>query len=594
MSKNHLRSALASALAALLAGCGGSDAPPPADPLARYQNQTVEWNDCSAYLEKDPEGYAQKLGPRLQCAQVQVPQDYQDPDAAAVTISVMRVRAAHTPQKKPHLFFNPGGPGGDGQFMALYFSRMFSLGSEQTAVGKKYLEMDASYNFVGFSPRGVGDSTNLLCIGNQLVYPTLNSQWGAEPDNVRKLTDHAQFTAQNCQKNPVAAHIHTDATARDMDLMRHLLGDEKLHYYGISYGTWLGFWYAGLFPERAGPMVLDSNMNFSRSIHEASIASKQGQALTFNEFIAPYAARHDDLLGLGANATLVKANLQSVGRQVTEALIPLNATERAESYLLTSYLATLKAAMETQRLLDQNKTLADIADILQSEIHIPNEPLDAAFKLAAQRMVSNLQAQATPGYYEAPQLFYLSSMDSVFDTVVCNDEPLLNKDQDHWVKTGFALAQALPIVANAVARQPCIHWKDRKAYTKPTMEALQSASVLMLQSQYDVPTPSSGALETFAQLPAARMVYVENEGGHGLLFYGTECVDLAVYDHLLGKPPAPRQTTCQGKPLALDEKPAKALGPAQAANFSDPEQAQRLYQRLRQGLDATTRHGRAF
>ena len=96
------------------------------------------------------------------------------------------------------------------------------------------------------------------------------------------------------------------------------LGDEKLHYYGISYGTWLGFWYAGLFPERAGPMVLDSNMNFSRSIHEASIASKQGQALTFNEFIAPYAARHDDLLGLGANATLVKANLQSVGPPASE------------------------------------------------------------------------------------------------------------------------------------------------------------------------------------------------------------------------------------------------------------------------------------
>lgn len=65
------------------------------------------------------------------------------------------------------------------------------------------------------------------------------------------------------------------------------LGDEKLHYYGISYGTWLGFWYAGLFPERAGPMVLDSNMNFSRSIHEASIASKQGQALTFKNSSPP-------------------------------------------------------------------------------------------------------------------------------------------------------------------------------------------------------------------------------------------------------------------------------------------------------------------
>lgn len=594
MSKNPLRFALVSALAALVAGCGGSDAPQPVDPLARYKNQTVQWNDCSAYLEQDPEGYARKLGPRLQCAQVQVPQDYQNPDAAAVMVSIMRVRAAQAPDKKPHLFFNPGGPGGDGQFLALYFSQVFALGSAQTAVGRKYLEMDASYNFVGFSPRGVGDSTNLLCAGNQRVSPALESQWGVAPDNVRKLTDHALFTATNCQKNPVAAHIHTDATARDMDLMRHLLGDEKLHYYGMSYGTWLGFWYAGLFPERAGPMVLDSNMNFSRSIHEASAGSKQGQALTFNEFIAPYAARHDDLLGLGSTAALVKANLQSVGRDVAEALIALNATDRAEANLLTDYLATLKAAVETQRLLDHNRTLEEISDILQKDIHIPNEPLAAAFKRAAQRMVATLQAKATPGYYEASQPFYLSNTDSVFETVLCNDEPLLDKNQDHWVQKGFALAQALPIVSNAVARQPCLHWKERKAYTKPGMAALQSASVLMLQSQYDVPTPAAGAMETFAQLPAARMVYVENEGGHGLVFYGTECVDLTVYDHLLGQSPAARQTTCQGKPLALDEKPAKAQGAGQVSHFSDPERAERLYQRLRQGLDASARSGRWF
>ena len=63
-------------------------------------------------------------------------------------------------------------------------------------------------------------------------------------------------------------------------------------------------------------------------------------------------------------------------------------------------------------MLDQNKTLADIADILQSEIHIPNEPLDAAFKLAAQRMVSNLQ-RATLGITRHPS-FHLSSMDSCF------------------------------------------------------------------------------------------------------------------------------------------------------------------------------------
>lgn len=599
MHKKTLRFATGCALAAaaaLVAGCGGSDAP--VDPLARYTNQTLQWNDCSAYLQNDPEGYAQKLGDRLRCTQVQAPQDYQNPDAAAISISVMQVRAAQDPDKKPNLFFNPGGPGGDGQTLAVDFSYMLSLGNEQTALGRKYREVDAAYNFVGFSPRGVGDSTDLLCSGNQLVYNALQSQWGDAPANVRKLTDHALFTAATCQKNPVAAHIHTDATARDMDLMRHLLGDEELHYYGISYGTWLGFWYAGLFPERVGPMVLDSNMDFSRSIHEASTGSKQGQILTFNEFIAPYAARHDDVLGLGSDAAQVRASLQTVGREVAEAMIAMGATNRAEQSLLTPYLATLKAAVEAQKLLDQRKTLDEIAAILPA-IPVPDRGLLApAFRLMAQRMVQTLRTQAWPGYYDTSRPFLLNNEESVFETVLCNDEPLPNKDPAYWVRTGFDLARALPFVSNGIARQPCLYWNERKAYTKPDMAALQSAPMLMLQSQYDVPTPAAGAMETFAQLPAARMVYVENEGGHGLVFYGTECVDLPVFDHLLGKP-GPRQTTCQGKPLELDAskaaapdgQKADAQSPEQASNFSDPELAARLLQRLRQGLDGAARGG---
>lgn len=55
------------------------------------------------------------------------------------------------------------------------------------------------------------------------------------------------MTAEACAKNPLTRYINTDATARDMDLMRHLLGDEKFNYYGISYGTWLGTWYTALF-----------------------------------------------------------------------------------------------------------------------------------------------------------------------------------------------------------------------------------------------------------------------------------------------------------------------------------------------------------
>ena len=135
MSKNPLRFALVSALAALVAGCGGSDAPQPVDPLARYKNQTVQWNDCSAYLEQDPEGYARKLGPRLQCAQVQVPQDYQNPDAAAVMVSIMRVRAAQAPDKKPLL--QPGRPWGRRPIPGAVFLASFRAGQRADGRGQE-------------------------------------------------------------------------------------------------------------------------------------------------------------------------------------------------------------------------------------------------------------------------------------------------------------------------------------------------------------------------------------------------------------------------------------------------------------------------
>src|SRR5690606_1655671 len=103
-------------------------------------------------------------------------------------------------------------------------------------------------------------------------------------------------------------------------------------------------------------------------------------------------------------------------------------------------------------------------------------------------------------------------------------------------------------------------------------------------------TPLVGAMETFEQLPAARMVRIQNEGAHGLLVYQTECVDLAVMDHLLGTSPSQRLTECQGKPLPLDARQnvlmkARASGAQAASNFEDPEMAETLLDSLRKAVD---------
>ncbi len=589
------------AAAFAIAGCdggGGSSEPPPPpappDPLAAYKDQTVQWGSCNQYFfetgsSTEASNYRAKLGDRVQCADIKAPLDYQNPDGLQISLSMLRVRAVESPEAKPNLFFNPGGPGEDGQTSSLLFSMLLSHGNEDSALGKKYKEVSDSYNFVGFSPRGVGASTRITCAGNELIYEIDGTKWGENAQNIRKITDTARYTATNCQKNPVSGYIHTDATARDMDLMRHLLGDEKLHYYGTSYGTWLGFWYAGMFPERIGPMVLDSNMNFNQSIHSAAIRYTNGQIHTFLEYIAPYAARHDTILGMGTSVESIVNDLNAIGHKTNQALLNIGGSFRAEREGIPAYLSAIKAAVETQKLIDQGKTLDEMESILSNGKHMGDEAIDQIFKQQAASMVQNLRYLEDPRAYTEPEYFSLDNSTSVWNTVVCNDEPLQNKDQTFWVDTGFDMAKSLPIAGNGIANQPCLYWNRQEGIAKPSMDSLKDAPLLMLQSEFDVPTPLSGAMETFEKLPAANMVRIQNEGAHGLMVYQTECVDLTVMNYLLGTTPSQRLIECQGKPLALDEKKLqdKALKTAArtdarpASNFEDPELAETLIAKLR-------------
>ncbi|WP_323011817.1 alpha/beta fold hydrolase [Castellaniella sp.] len=584
----------------ILAGCsdgsGSSDSPPaPQDPLAVYKNQTVQWHDCNAYFSpNDPnpnKAYefqiATDLGQRLQCADIQAPLDYAHPDQAQISLAMMRVQATDSPASKPNLFFNPGGPGVDGQTLAMQYAYILDNGSEATLLGQKYQEMAQSYNFVGFSPRGVGGSTRQICAGNELVYQTDPTRWGNTPENIQKLTNEARYTATNCQKNPISDFINTDATARDMDLMRHLLGDTQLHYFGISYGTWLGFWYAGIFPDRIGPMVLDSNMDFSQAMADASILYKKGQILSFMDFVAPYMARHDDILGMGKTAPEVIAHVQSLGHEATAALLGLGVGFRVEPAEIPAYIAALKLMTITQDMLAQGMPLDDIQQALAAVPPIADPAIDETFRDMIDPAVQQIEARRSPLFYTTSDFFALDNSDSVWNTVVCNDEAMPNgQDQAYWTQTALDLAARVPIISNSLIEQPCLHWMRPANITKPSIDSLKDAPLLMLQSQYDVPTPLEGALRTFDQLPATKMVQVNNEGTHGLMIYETECVDLPVMDYLLGTPPAQRLTTCPGKPLTLDQQHSqlqKAQMPA-PSNFKNPVLVEAVIKQLRQSI----------
>jgi pimeloyl-ACP methyl ester carboxylesterase len=117
---------------------------------------------------------------------------------------------------------------------------------------------------VGFDPRGVGRSNPVTCDQD-----LLNAQWNAiRPDSASSfaaLREANHALGENCRSltGPLVGHMDTASVVRDMDAIRSGLGEQRISYYGVSYGTLIGQQYAELYPSRIRAMTLDSNMDHS-------------------------------------------------------------------------------------------------------------------------------------------------------------------------------------------------------------------------------------------------------------------------------------------------------------------------------------------
>jgi pimeloyl-ACP methyl ester carboxylesterase len=218
----------------------GFVSPPLGAGLARYAGQTLDWKPCQD----------------LSCATVVVPLDYGHPDGQAITLSLAK-RTATGPTRLGTLFVNPGGPGGSGVGFVSSFRRVGLEG----------------YDIVGWDPRGVGESTPVSCAGFDLDdYSAMDNS----PDNSTEqsaLLEADRELGLACLKHSgtLLEHISTVEVARDLDLLRGLVGDQQLNLFGASYGTQIGATYATLFPRRVGRMVLDGAVDITgaRAVSQA-------------------------------------------------------------------------------------------------------------------------------------------------------------------------------------------------------------------------------------------------------------------------------------------------------------------------------------
>ena len=292
--------------------------------LESFYNQDLTWTDCTDNA----------TGTAFKCATVTVPLDYDNPQGKTITVALKKLPAT-TPSPRGSVFLNPGGPGVSGISAIEYQAELYKTGDLS--------EVLANYDVIGFDPRGVGQSTPITCWSPEDVQAILAGQTEAPSPSLSTPGSAADIVAQGsreaavCQKYTevpeILDHMDTRSVARDMDVMRALVGDKDLNYLGTSYGTYLGAVYTELFPDNIGRVVLDSAMDPTMNRQEAMegdaaaaeqalrtyIESQQGQAGfplsgTTDESVAQIAAFLD---GLDANPLTVSDSVTPLDRTKT-------------------------------------------------------------------------------------------------------------------------------------------------------------------------------------------------------------------------------------------------------------------------------------
>ena len=197
----------------------------------------LAWSDC---------------GDGLQCATASVPLDHDRPDGRHITLAVAKLPASDPDHRIGTLFVNNGGPGNS--------VLEFMHGDVRAVVPA---QVQARFDIVGFDPRGVGASTPIRCfrdadaqeaaLGSLPAFPVSDAEIEAATDAARDLGK-----ACRARNGALLDHVGTADVARDLDLLRQAVGDDRLSYAGYSYGGLIGLAYAQLHPDRVRSMVLDA------------------------------------------------------------------------------------------------------------------------------------------------------------------------------------------------------------------------------------------------------------------------------------------------------------------------------------------------
>ena len=536
---------------AVLTACGDGFHTPPG-PLAAFENQSLPWKTCDP-LSFGPEhqDWFEAVDFRARCAVMRAPRDYARPNAGEIAIQLVMIPAGEPRQRQGAILLNPGGPGADGASLPFIIGLPWIQADPADPIGALYRQIAQRYDLVGFDPRGTGASTRLACADEVALRFIANPARDRSPENTANMLYNSRAIAEACQDDPLLPHINSDATARDMDLLRHLLGDERLNYIGISYGTWLGNWYASLFPGRVGRMLLNAMMDVTQPMNSQNLPQEGRWQGVLDEVVLPYASRHPQRFLLGEQPQAIRQRLDRLSSPLHAALVSSLKVAVSRSSEVDRGLLAIRAADVIQGELDLDPAIAEQAlrARLEGYAWVPDPALKAVAEEEASKLITAYFQQVHEEVPTFPPPAYGSTMHWA---VVYNDSGT-PYTPDTWIAASTDNAWRYPEFGGFWRQNPTLYWHFPLVTRPPQELAALAGPLLVLQTEGDPMTDLAGARNSLVVLPNARLIEIRGDYTHGpTVPYGTDCVDRPIAEYFLYGTLPPAETPCPGLPLAAD------------------------------------------
>ncbi|QDQ14234.1 alpha/beta hydrolase [Streptomyces spectabilis] len=480
-------------------GFPASEAVAARDPLRPYTQQKPHWQRCDA---ESPASF--------QCATLEVPLDYGDPGGKRTDIAISRLKAASTAERRGVLLLNPGGPGGPGLRLPVDPAVRISE------------DVRRRYDLIGFDPRGVGRSSPVGC------GLTRGEQEMEHPYRARTFAKDvrwARTVAAKCRaaNGATLRHLTTRNTARDMDVVRAVLGERKISYLGFSYGTYLGAVYTQMFPRRVDRFVLDSAADPTRYGRGMFQTMAEGTEPAFARW-SRWTARRHAAYGLGTTSAEVRRTFWDLVARADREPIVLDG-HRLTGDDIRAQRATFFHA---------RKAAAWVAGL----------------KEAAGDGKRGGGERRDPGPAPAPSARDVPPDNETAGAwaVLCADtRASWPRDPERYRRDAINDKRRYPLYGDfASGIKPCAFWKRG---SEPATTVNNDVRALILQNAWDPQTPLSGAQAMHRALRGSRMVTVA--GGEGHIVNGTNsCADDSATAYLTtGRLPAD-DLTCRASASA--------------------------------------------